>query len=164
MPSTTSSCVSSVFDFHRMNTVFADFLHRFGYDLADGLVIVRRDGADLRDHVARHGFRQVIQLALAALRRFSCRFRPRSPRSLLDAALSAPSDSHRQPPSSHPRDKSPGPERLAVVVPSPATSEVFEATSRTICAPMFSSRILQFDSFATVTPSLVMSGIRTSSR
>jgi hypothetical protein len=28
---------------------------------------------------------------------------------------------------------------VAVVVPSPATSEVFDATSRTICAPMFSS-------------------------
>ena len=28
---------------------------------------------------------------------------------------------------------------VAVVVPSPATSEVLEATSRTICAPMFSS-------------------------
>src|ERR1041384_6176478 len=47
---------------------------------------------------------------------------------------------------------------VAVVVPSPATSEVFEATSRTICAPMFSRESLSSISFATVTPSLVMVG------
>ena len=34
---------------------------------------------------------------------------------------------------------------VAVVVPSPATSDVLLATSRTICAPMFSSAILQID-------------------
>src|SRR6266702_3342587 len=42
---------------------------------------------------------------------------------------------------------------VAVVVPSPATSEVFEATSRTICAPMFSSASRSSISLATVTPS-----------
>ena len=47
---------------------------------------------------------------------------------------------------------------VAVVVPSPATSEVLEATSRTICAPMFSSGSCSSISFATVTPSLVMIG------
>ena len=47
---------------------------------------------------------------------------------------------------------------VAVVVPSPATSEVLEATSRTICAPMFSSLSLSSISLATVTPSLVMTG------
>src|SRR6202162_5135396 len=47
---------------------------------------------------------------------------------------------------------------VAVVVPSPATSEVLEATSRTICAPMFSSPSFNSISFATVTPSLVMVG------
>src|SRR5438128_7736492 len=47
---------------------------------------------------------------------------------------------------------------VAVVVPSPATSEVFEATSRTICAPMFSSGSRSSISLATVTPSLVMIG------
>ena len=47
---------------------------------------------------------------------------------------------------------------VAVVVPSPATSEVFDATSRTICAPMFSSGSLRSISLATVTPSLVMTG------
>src|SRR5687767_9132986 len=47
---------------------------------------------------------------------------------------------------------------VAVVVPSPAMSLVFEATSRTICAPMFSNLSLSSISLATVTPSLVMRG------
>src|SRR5215471_13658780 len=47
---------------------------------------------------------------------------------------------------------------VAVVVPSPAKSEDFEATSRTICAPMFSNLSSSSISFATVTPSLVMRG------
>ena len=44
------------------------------------------------------------------------------------------------------------------MVPSPATSDVFEATSRTICAPTFSSLFSNSTSFATVTPSLVTVG------
>jgi len=47
---------------------------------------------------------------------------------------------------------------FAVVVPSPACSEVFEATSRTICAPMFSNLFSSSISFATVTPSLLTHG------
>ena len=47
---------------------------------------------------------------------------------------------------------------VAVVVPSPAQSLVFEATSRTICAPMFSNLSSSSISLATVTPSLVMRG------
>src|SRR6202158_908483 len=47
---------------------------------------------------------------------------------------------------------------VAVVVPSPATSEVLDATSFTIWAPMFSNRFSSSISFATVTPSLVMVG------
>src|SRR3954469_2157140 len=47
---------------------------------------------------------------------------------------------------------------VAVVVPSPAMSLVFEATSRTICAPMFSNLSLSSISLATVTPSLVIRG------
>src|SRR5574342_53657 len=47
---------------------------------------------------------------------------------------------------------------VAVVVPSPATSEVLLATSRTICAPMFSSGSFNSISLATVTPSFVMVG------
>jgi hypothetical protein len=47
---------------------------------------------------------------------------------------------------------------VAVVVPSPATSEVLEATSRTICAPMFMNLSASSTSLATVTPSLVTVG------
>src|SRR2546428_12200882 len=47
---------------------------------------------------------------------------------------------------------------VAVVVPSPAMSEVLLATSRTICAPMFSRGSLRSISLATVTPSLVIVG------
>src|SRR4029079_12009559 len=47
---------------------------------------------------------------------------------------------------------------VAVVVPSPARSLVFDATSRRICAPMFSNLSLSSISLATVTPSLVMRG------
>src|SRR5882762_1124150 len=47
---------------------------------------------------------------------------------------------------------------VAVVVPSPATSLVLEATSRTICAPRFSRLSGSSISFATVTPSLVIVG------
>src|SRR3954465_12266079 len=47
---------------------------------------------------------------------------------------------------------------VAVVVPSPAISLVLEATSRTICAPMFSNLSESSISLATVTPSLVIRG------
>src|SRR5580698_4587348 len=47
---------------------------------------------------------------------------------------------------------------VAVVVPSPATSLVLEATSRTICAPIFSNLSCSSISFATATPSLVVRG------
>src|SRR6266545_3769748 len=48
---------------------------------------------------------------------------------------------------------------VAVVVPSPAMSEVLEATSLIIWAPMFSKGSLSSISLATVTPSLVMVGL-----
>ena len=47
---------------------------------------------------------------------------------------------------------------VAVVVPSPASSLVLEATSRTICAPIFSNLSSNSISLATVTPSLVVLG------
>src|SRR5882762_6575904 len=47
---------------------------------------------------------------------------------------------------------------VAVVVPSPATSDVLLATSFTIWAPIFSSASFSSISFATVTPSLVIVG------
>src|SRR5712692_7273385 len=48
---------------------------------------------------------------------------------------------------------------VAVVVPSPARSEVLVATSFTICAPMFSISSSSSTSFATVTPYLVTVGL-----
>ena len=47
---------------------------------------------------------------------------------------------------------------VAVVVPSPATSEVLEAASLTICAPRFSYLSASSISLATDTPSLVIVG------
>src|SRR5580765_2471297 len=47
---------------------------------------------------------------------------------------------------------------VAVVVPSPATSDVLLATSLTIWAPIFSSASGRSISFATVTPSFVIVG------
>ena len=47
---------------------------------------------------------------------------------------------------------------MAVVVPSPATSDVLLATSRTICAPIFSTGFFSSISLATVTPSFVIAG------
>ena len=47
---------------------------------------------------------------------------------------------------------------VAVVVPSPAMSEVFDATSLTSLAPMFSKRSSSSISLLTVTPSLVTVG------
>src|SRR5437588_452889 len=48
--------------------------------------------------------------------------------------------------------------RVAVVVPSPATSFVFVATSRRSCAPVFSQGSLSSISRTIVTPSLVTVG------
>ncbi len=47
---------------------------------------------------------------------------------------------------------------VAVVVPSPASSLTFEATSLTSCAPMFWNGSSSSTSRATLTPSLVMWG------
>ncbi len=47
---------------------------------------------------------------------------------------------------------------VAVVVPSPATSDVRAATSRTICTPMFSKGSDSSISRATTTPELITMG------
>ena len=47
---------------------------------------------------------------------------------------------------------------VAVVVPSPAVSDVFAATSRAICAPRFSKRSGSSISLATMTPELMIVG------
>jgi hypothetical protein len=46
--------------FNGDDAVLADLFHRFRDDLADGLVGVGRDGADLRDHVALDGLRHLL--------------------------------------------------------------------------------------------------------
>ena len=61
--------------FDRDHAVLADLVHRVGDDLADRLVVVGRDGADLRDHVAADRLRHPLDLAGERLDR------------LLDAAL-----------------------------------------------------------------------------
>ncbi len=47
---------------------------------------------------------------------------------------------------------------VAVVVPSPAVSDVLAATSRAICAPRFSNRSSSSISLATITPELITVG------
>src|SRR5439155_18150965 len=53
--------------FHGDDAIFADLLHGLGDDLADGLVIVGGDGADLGDHVAGDGLGILVQFALLAV-------------------------------------------------------------------------------------------------
>src|SRR5438477_284800 len=65
---------------------FADLVHRFRDDLADGVVVVGRDGADLRDHVAGHGLGELGELATLAHAFLVDRAANRFNR-LLDAAL-----------------------------------------------------------------------------
>ena len=48
--------------FDRDDAVLADLVHRLGDDLADRLVVVRRDGADLGDHVAADRLRHLLEL------------------------------------------------------------------------------------------------------
>src|SRR5260363_335343 len=48
---------------------------------------------------------------------------------------------------------------VAVVVPSPALSLVFDATSLTVCAPIFCSLFFSSISFATETPTLTKDGV-----
>src|ERR1017187_369536 len=72
--------------FHGDHAVFADFLHGFGNDLSDGLIIVGGDGADLRDHVAGDLLRQLVKSAAAAVAIVVLRPANRGNR-LLDATL-----------------------------------------------------------------------------
>src|SRR2546427_7187465 len=56
--------------FDRDHAVLADLVHRIGDDLPDRLVVVRRDGANLGDHVATHRLRHLLQRAGERLNRF----------------------------------------------------------------------------------------------
>src|SRR5262249_16925966 len=73
--------------FNGDDTIFADFLHSFGNDATDGLVIVRGNGADLSDVVALDWLRQFVELALAALAGFLVDFASDNGNCFLDAAL-----------------------------------------------------------------------------
>ena len=57
--------------FHGDHAVFADFLHGFGNDAANGFVVVGGNGANLGNHVAADGLGQAVQEALAALAIFA---------------------------------------------------------------------------------------------
>ena len=76
---------------------------------------------------------------------------------LLDAALQGKWVAHPRRRCAGPRERAPG-HPVAVVVPSPATSSVFFATSLTSSAPIFSSRSYSSISLAMETPSLVIVG------
>ena len=46
-------CLERLRLFDRDDAILADLLHRFGDDAADGLIVVGRDRADLRNHRTR---------------------------------------------------------------------------------------------------------------
>src|SRR5580692_9499319 len=72
--------------FHGDDAIFADFLHRLGDDLANGLVVVGADGADLSNHVSGHGLGELVELALDPVA-FFIEAAADSGNGLLDAAL-----------------------------------------------------------------------------
>src|SRR5579871_1990552 len=72
--------------FDRDDAVLANLLHSFGDDLADGLVVVGGDGADLRDHVAGYLLRILVERAALVVAVFIGHAHDRADR-LLDAAL-----------------------------------------------------------------------------
>ena len=133
--------------FHGDDAFLADLLHRLGEDAADGLVAVRRDRADLGDllGVARRLGELAELLGHRARRPARCR-------------ASAPSGRGRRPPASRPRGRSPGRARWRWWCRRRRRRRSCEATSFTICAPMFSNLSSSSISLATVTPSLVTVG------
>src|ERR1700674_4432158 len=48
------------------DAILADFLHRFGNDLPDGLVVVRRDRAHLGNHLAGDGLGELVEFTFDA--------------------------------------------------------------------------------------------------
>ena len=69
------------------DAVLADLLHGFGNDLADGLVVVGGDGADLGDHASPvTGLRQLVEFAVDAVA-FFVELAADDGDGLLDAAL-----------------------------------------------------------------------------
>jgi hypothetical protein len=111
----------------RDDALVADLLHRLGDHVADRLVAVRGDGADLGDLFGRADLLGALldvgttaATAMSMPRFRSIGFMPAATSLMPSFMIEAAST-------------------VAVVVPSPARSLVFEATSRTIWAPMFSN-------------------------
>src|SRR5208282_476878 len=72
--------------FNGNDAILADLLHRFGNDLANGLVVVGRDRAHLGDHLAGHGLAELVEFAFFAVAFFVESAGDEQNR-LLDAAL-----------------------------------------------------------------------------
>src|SRR5205809_2441100 len=147
MPSTTSSCVSRLF---ASSTVMTPSFPTFSIASAIKSPMVRSPLADTMPTWA------ISALLLVDLESFF------SSSTTAVTALSTPRlrliGSWPAATSFAPSVKRARASTVAVVVPSPATSEVLEATSLTICAPMFSNLSASSISFATVTPSFVTVG------
>ena len=131
----------------RDDAFLADLLHRLGEHRADLLVAVGADGADLRDLLRVLGrLGQLLERLDDGLD------------GLVDAAL----DLHRvvagRDELACPRGRSPGRARSRSSCRRRRRRSSCDATSRTICAPMFSKRFSSSISLATVTPSLVTVG------
>jgi hypothetical protein len=127
------------------NALIADLVHRFGEDPADFVIAIGRDGGNLGDlavgnNLLGMGLIATTALTAKSMPRFrSIGFMP-APTALAPSRTMAWAST------------------VAVVVPSPALSFCLLATSRSICAPMFSNLSLSSISLATETPSLVMRG------
>ena len=149
MPSTTSSVgLEALGLLDRDDAVLADLLHRLGDDARrSSASLLARDGADLGDLLRVLG-RLGELLASSSTTASTALSMPR-----LSSIGLAPAATILQP-----SRKIAWASTVAVVVPSPATSEVLEATSLTIWAPMFSNGSSSSISLATVTPSLVTVG------
>src|SRR5579871_110302 len=72
--------------FHGDDAIFADLLHGFGNDVADGLVVIRRDGPDLADHFALDWLGELVEFAFFAIA-FLVELAANGDDGLLDAAL-----------------------------------------------------------------------------
>ena len=128
------------------DAVFTDLVHGLGDDLADLAVVVGGDGGDVF-HVLLALDVMLIVLSLATTSS-TARSMPR----FISIGLTPETTARR------PSLKMASARTVAVVVPSPATSLVLEATSLTMRAPMFSYLSSSSISLATVTPSLVTVG------
>jgi hypothetical protein len=127
------------------HAVLADLVEGLGHDLADFRVVVGGDGGNVGDLVLLHRLGHGRCRSTTAVTAF-CMPRPgrwRRRRRPVAAAF----DLNRASAST-----------VAVVVPSPALSEVLLAASLTSWAPMFSTLSRSSISSATVTPSLVTVG------